>query len=85
MPILLVLDSYSYFTLYTNTTCSRSFIVRLKIFEALCPLIELITDVVGFLGFLDTPTDLKGDGCFVDEAGPFGKVLGITPFGLVGW
>ncbi len=83
MPILLVLDSYSYFTLYTNTTCSCSFIVRLKIFEALCPLIELITDVVGFL---DTPTDLKGDGCFVDNApGPFGKILGLTPIGLVGW
>ena len=54
----------------------------LKFFNALCPLIELISDVVGFL---DTPTDINGDGCFTDDAGIFGSFLAITPVGLIGW
>lgn len=60
---------------------SYSFIL-FKIFNALCPLIELISDV---LGLLDTPTDLNGDGCFTDDLGFFGKILAVTPIGLAGW
>lgn len=57
-------------------------LILLKIFNALCPIIELITQV---LGFLDTPTDINGDGCFTDDLGFFGSVLAITPIGLAGW
>lgn len=81
---VLVLDSYSSFTLYSliyDFVLVHSFI-HSKIFNALCPLIELISDVVDVVG---TPTDINGDGCFTDDAGFFGTMLSVTPVGLIGW
>ena len=84
-----ILGSYSYFTTCTSTLVLTDFVLVLvhsfihsKIFNALCPLIELIGQV---LSFVDSPTDINGDGCFTDDLGPFGTFLSITPVGLAGW
>lgn len=48
------------------------------VFDALCPILDLIGDVLGFLG---GGGDYEEDGCFTDEAGIFGTLLNVVTFG----
>lgn len=48
------------------------------VFDALCPILELIGDVLSFLG---GGGDYEEDGCFTDDAGIFGSLLNVVSFG----